>query len=72
MARASVDWKQARDSAKLAGVVSPVLMLINHYDELARGRWTGLGIKAGLTFLVPFLVSFYSGTTAAQRSRGKD
>jgi hypothetical protein len=65
-----VHWKQAAKSAKVALVVSPVLVLVNHYDELARGHWRGLGAKALMTFLVPFCVSYYSARTAADRGSG--
>ena len=61
-------WRQAGASARLALVVSPFLILVNHFDQLARGEWSGLGFKAGLTFLVPFLVSFYSATAALRDS----
>ena len=63
-----VRWRQARQSGKLALVVSPFLLVVNHYDELARGCWSGLGLKALLTFLVPFLVSCYSATAAVRES----
>lgn len=51
---------------RVALVVAPVLVVVNHYDELARGHWRGLGIKALLTFAVPFCVSYYSGRAASR------
>lgn len=62
-----MDKRQATHSARVALVIAPVLVIVNHYDELARGNWRGLGIKALLTFAVPFCVSYYSGR-AAKRS----
>jgi hypothetical protein len=57
-----------RDSvsaAKVALVVGPCLVAINHFDELADARWSwGLGLKALLTFLVPFLVSLHGARSA--------
>lgn len=63
----SLDKKQAAQSARVALVVGPVLVVVNHHEELARGHWRGLGIKALLTFAVPFCVSYYSGRAARRR-----
>ncbi len=66
-----MNWRQARESAKLAFVVTPLLVAINHYDELARGHWSGLGLKATLTFLMPFAVSLYSAKAALREAGGR-
>jgi hypothetical protein len=48
-----------------AVIVGAALTVINHGEELAAGRVdTGLAIRVGLTFVVPFLVSLISSTTA--------
>lgn len=55
-------------AAKVALVVGPCLVAINHFDELAGARWSrGLALKTALTFLVPFLVSLH-GARSARRS----
>lgn len=52
-------------AAKVALVVGPCLVVINHFDELAGARWSwGLGVKTALTFLVPFLVSLHGARSA--------
>lgn len=61
-----MDKKLAAHSARVALVVAPALMLVNHYDDLALGHWRRLGIKALLTFAVPFCVSYYSGRAASR------
>ncbi|MCM2256378.1 MAG: nitrate/nitrite transporter NrtS [Vicinamibacteria bacterium] len=62
-----MDKKQAAHSARVALVVAPVLVVVNHYEDLARGHWRGLGIKALLTLAVPFCVSYYSARAARRR-----
>lgn len=59
-------------AAKVALLVGPCLVAINHLDELAQGRWSpGLGLKASFTFLVPFLVSLHGATAARGPSKEK-
>lgn len=55
-----VDKRQAAQSARVALVVAPTLLLVNHFEELVSGHWRGLWAKALLTFAVPFCVSYYS------------
>lgn len=57
-------------AAKVAVVVGPCLVAINHFDELAWGRWSpALGLKASLTLLVPFLVSLHGASAARRQER---
>lgn len=63
-------------AVKVAGVVGPILTLINQYDVLLSGNYSPhvLG-KVLLTFLVPYCVSSFSAASAeiqrdAQRERG--
>lgn len=49
-------------SAKIALVVGPILTLINQWEAVVALETPNLA-KLGLTFLVPFCVSFFSGYT---------
>ena len=50
---------------KVALVVGPILILINHYDSLLQFEFSHhLYFKFMLTFLVPFCVSAYSSAQA--------
>jgi len=50
---------------KVALVVGPILIVINHYDSLLQFEFSHhLYFKFMLTFLVPFLVSAYSSAQA--------
>ncbi len=52
-------------AGRVALVVGPCLVAINHSDELAGARWSrGLALRAVLTFLVPFLVSLHGARSA--------
>ena len=51
-----------------AGVVGPVLVVINHGDALLAGvLGTGSLLKIGLTVLVPYVVSTVSSVLALRR-----
>lgn len=57
-------------AAKVAVLVGPCLVAINHFDELAGARWSpALGLKASLTMLVPFLVSLHGAHAARRQER---
>ena len=57
-----------RRTAKIALVVGCVLTLINQGDVIARGHATAVvGVKVGLNFLVPFVVSNL-GVLAGERT----
>jgi hypothetical protein len=50
-----------RRALLVAAVVGTILFLINQLDVVVSGHLTPVvGLKIGLTFLVPFLVSTYS------------
>jgi hypothetical protein len=50
---------------KIAGVVGPILTLINQYDVLLRLEFSlRFWMKVGLTFLVPYCVSSFSSARA--------
>lgn len=57
-------------AGKVALVVGPTLVAINHFDEVLAGRWAGVvSLKSVLTLLVPFLVSWHSSSAAARARR---
>lgn len=50
---------------KVAIVVAPILIIINHHDTIIAHKFTTLlFLKALLTFLVPYSVSAYSSAQA--------
>ena len=50
---------------KVALVVAPILIIINHHDEITGYKFTSnLIVKSLLTFLVPYCVSAYSSAQA--------
>lgn len=50
---------------KVALVVAPILIIINHHDAILDSRFTPLFfIKCSLTFLVPYCVSAFSSARA--------
>ncbi len=50
---------------KVAVIVGPILIIINHHDALLRFELHHhLYIKIALTFLVPYFVSAYSSASA--------
>ena len=50
---------------KVAFVVAPILIIINHHDAILDSRFTTLFfIKCLLTFLVPYSVSAFSSARA--------
>lgn len=52
-------------AVKVALIVGPILIIINHYDTLLHNELTlHLCFKILLTFLVPFSVSAYSSARA--------
>ncbi|MGE0821591.1 MAG: nitrate/nitrite transporter NrtS [Candidatus Binatia bacterium] len=57
---------------KVAGVVGPILTLINQYDLLLSGEFTPrLCFKIFLTFLVPYSVSSFSSARAYMESEAR-
>jgi hypothetical protein len=60
-ARPQVVWR----GIKVASVVTPILTLLNHGNEILAGT-TGpsFWLQVGATFLVPFTVSVVSGAMA--------
>lgn len=55
---------------KIAVVVAPILIIINHHDEIIGYKFTSdLIIKSLLTFLVPYCVSAYSSARAYSEMR---
>ena len=57
---------------KIAGVVGPILTLINQYDLLLSGEFTSrLFFKIFLTFLVPYSVSSFSSARAYMESEAR-
>ena len=59
---------------KVACVITPILTLFNHYDELSAGEiGMNFWLQVGLTFTVPYAVSTYSSAMAALgEHRGSD
>jgi hypothetical protein len=58
---------------KVAGVIGPVLILINQHDVLWRMEFsTHLLAKILLTFLVPYSVSSFSSARAYMDSESRD
>jgi hypothetical protein len=56
-------------AVRVAVVVAPVLIAINHADAILRGDLTiRLALKMLLTFLVPYAVSSYSSAKALIQS----
>lgn len=54
-----------RRALKVAGIVGPILTVINQYDLLLNLDFSArLGFKIALTFLVPYSVSSYSSARA--------
>jgi hypothetical protein len=50
---------------KVALVVAPILIIINHHDAILESSFTRLFfLKCSLTFLVPYFVSAYSSAKA--------
>jgi hypothetical protein len=50
---------------KVALVVAPILIIINHHDAILESKFTHLFfIKCALTFLVPYCVSAFSSARA--------
>lgn len=50
---------------KVAMIVAPILIIINHHDIILARQFTALlFIKTFLTFLVPYSVSAYSSARA--------
>jgi hypothetical protein len=57
---------------KVAGVVGPILTLINQYDVLLNGNFSlRLLFKIFLTFLVPYSVSSFSSARAYMDSEAQ-
>ena len=61
---------------KVALVIGPILVFINHHDEIMHLRFSlGFFLKSFLTFLVPYLVSTYSSAQAyleEERKKSKE
>lgn len=59
---------------KVAIIVAPILIIINHHDIILAHKFTTLlFIKAVLTFLVPYSVSAYSSARAySEKARCKN
>jgi hypothetical protein len=62
-----------RRSARIALVVGTLLALINHGDQLLRGRVTvAIALKIALTYTVPFAVATWSALVNSRvRTRGR-
>ncbi|MGH7964959.1 MAG: nitrate/nitrite transporter NrtS [Candidatus Binatia bacterium] len=57
---------------KVAGVIGPLLTVINHYDTLlSLDLSPRLLVKIALTFLVPYCVSSFSSARAYMDSEGR-
>ena len=57
-----------RRALKVAVIVAPVLVFINHGDVILSGTLTGTHvIKMAATFCVPYLVSTFSSVAAMRR-----
>ncbi|MFM7022642.1 MAG: nitrate/nitrite transporter NrtS [Flavobacteriales bacterium] len=58
------------NALKVSMVIGTLLNLINNYDELFLGELSWLTcIKVGVTYLIPFSVSFYSSRKALADSQ---
>jgi len=56
----------ARRAVGVAGIVAPILLLVNHSDLVLAGPLSATVLrKFALNFLVPYLVSSYSSARAA-------
>lgn len=52
-------------AVKVAAIIAPILILMNHYDEIMDLRFTTVFFfKSALTFFVPYFVSAYSSAKA--------
>ncbi len=52
-------------AVKVAAIISPILIVMNHYDEIMDLRFTLVFFfKSALTFFVPYFVSAYSSAKA--------
>jgi len=59
-----------RLSLKYAFTMGPVLVLINYGDAIRTRDWTAINpIKAGLTMLIPYLVSTFSSVSVIYKLR---
>lgn len=70
--RLALSWGVVRRALIIAGIVGPVLVLINQgdlifFEQADRFSWT----KAGLTFLVPYMVSTVSSVSALRNSAAR-
>ena len=58
---------------RVAAVVGPILIAINHWDTLLYGQVTAvIAIKLILTPLMPFCVSVYSSVSTIRRRQRVD
>jgi hypothetical protein len=52
-------------AVKVAAIIAPILIVMNHYDEIIDLRFTPIFFfKSVLTFFVPYFVSAYSSARA--------
>lgn len=52
-------------AVKVAAIIAPILMIINHYDEIMNMKFSPVFFfKLVLTFFVPYFVSAYSSAKA--------
>ncbi len=52
-------------AVKVAVIIAPILIVMNHYDEIINLRFTIVFFfKSVLTFFVPYFVSAYSSAKA--------
>jgi hypothetical protein len=50
---------------RVASIIAPILIVMNHYDEIIDLRFTPVFFfKSALTFFVPYFVSAYSSAKA--------
>lgn len=69
--RSCLRWRSLRSTLAVALLVGTVLFAINQLDVVLAGRATGgVWLKAGLTYVVPFLVANY-GVIVGSRTEAR-
>jgi len=62
-----------RTATRIALIVGPVLVLINHGDSMMDDTMTGRDwLKSGLTMVVPYLVSTLSSISAYRNAAARE
>ena len=69
--RAAFEPEVVRRGILYSVIVGPILIAINHGDQIAAGAVDRVAVlKMALTFVVPYLVSTFSSVGAMRSARG--